>query len=91
MFLREYDFRENDDLLIMYFYVDSRYSRPSLVLRLNVVSKEINCRPVPWLSVQIIREEICRIYDLIQEPYWKSFVRTCSFERRFKNYELFEA
>ena len=89
MFLREYDYREKEDLLVMYFYVDSKYSRPSLVLRLNTVSKEINVKPVPWLSVQILREEICRIYDLIQEPHWKSFVRTCSFEHRVRQYEMF--
>lgn len=89
MFLREYDYREKEDLLVMYFYIDAQYKRPSLVLRLNTVSKEINVKPVPWLSVQIIREEICRIYDLIQEPHWKSLVRTCSFEHRIRQYEMF--
>lgn len=89
MFLREYDYREDSDLLVMYFYVDSLYKRPSLVLRLDTRSKEINCKPVPWLSVQVIREEICRLYDLIQEPHWKSFVRTCSFEHRIRQNELF--
>lgn len=89
MFLREYDFREKEDLLVMYFYIDAKFSKPSLILRVNVRSKEMSVKPLPWLSTQIIREEICRIYDLLQEPHWKSFVRTCSFEHRIRQNELF--
>lgn len=87
-FLREYDFREADDLLVLYFYVDAKFHKPSLILRINVKTKEFSCKPVPWLSRTYIIEEIRRIFDLLDFPHWKSFVRTCSFEHRYKEQSL---
>lgn len=87
-FLREYDFRESEDMLVEYFYVDSKFHQPSLVIRINVVSKEFHCKPVSWLSRTYITEEVRRIFELLDFPHWKSFVRTCSIEHRFKQSSL---
>lgn len=87
-FLREYDFHESEDLLVEYFYVDPKLHKPSLIIRMNVVSKEFHCKPVPWLSRVYVCSEIRRLYDLLDEPHWKSFVRICGTEHRFKQLSL---
>ena len=87
-FLREYDFRESEDVLVEFFYVDAKYRHPSLIIRMNVRTKEFHCTPLPWLSRVYICDEIRRLFDLLDQPHWKSFVKTCSFGHRFKDQSL---
>ena len=88
-FYREYDFREAEDVLVEYFFLDPSFKRPQLILRLNVKTHEFSCKPLPWLSITYITEEIRRLFDLLDTPHWKSFVRTCSIEHRFKDISIF--
>lgn len=88
-YLREYRYYEESNLLIEYFYLDSSHQLPSLVLRLSVGTLELHVyRRRSTASRFLICKEIEHLYLLVEEPYWKHFVRRVNPDYRYRNYEL---
>lgn len=89
---REYDYQEENNVLILYFYWDSHDREPSLVIRVNTLSLlDIHIYKHRYVVSRLcIVQELERLLLLLEEPYWKSFVRiTASRDHRTRNYELF--
>ena len=89
-YLREYEYKEDDNLLIEYFYLDSADRVPAIVLRLQVNTLELHVyrKRYPVTPI-LLAQEIERLLFLPDMPYWKHYVRTCSPEHRYRNYEMF--
>lgn len=94
-FLREYDFLEssaNEWTLIEYFYMDSYDRVPALVLRLSCPLLHFTIDKKRYsVTSTIIVEEVSRILNLIDQPYWKHLVRTNSQAHRFRQDGLFDS
>lgn len=89
-FYREYEFR--DEVLIEYFYVTSKRIDPSMVIRINIHNRsfQVTNRSYELLcSYSIIVDEIRRLFELLEQPHWRSFVNITSNAHRDRNYELF--
>lgn len=89
-FLREYDFRESESQLVEYFYLDSCDSKPAIIIRINVNTLSFTLQRLRYVVTQgMILDEVRHLFDLLEMPYWKSFVRTCSIDYRTRNGDLF--
>lgn len=89
-YLREYDFNENDNVLIEYFYLDASDSIPALVLRFQINTLELHVYKKRYpVSRLLMCQEIERLMMIPETPYWKHYVRSCSPEHRYRNYEMF--
>lgn len=90
--LREYDYQEENNVLVMYFYWDSHDSEPALVIRLNTLALlDIHIYKHRYVVSRLcIVQELERLLLLLEEPHWKSYVSlTASRHYRERNYELF--
>ena len=89
-FLREYEYFESRDLLILYFYLDALDKRPALIIRLNTCSLDAAVRRLRYaVNRKIITDELERLYMLLETPHWKSYVTISNCVHRDKSYELF--
>lgn len=89
-FYREYELR--DEVLIEYFYVTPKRVEPSMVIRMNIHTRclQVTNRSYELLcSYSIIVDEIRRLFELLEQPHWRSFVNITSTSHRDKHYELF--
>lgn len=90
-FLREYDYLEDKDTLIEYFYLETTDRTPALILRINVHTLEAHIyrKRYPVNRLHIV-EELKRIYMLLEDLHWKSYVRMRNpVFHRDRNYDLF--
>lgn len=91
-YLREYLLDEEKNMVVKYFFIHHSDVVPSMVIRLNYKSFDLSVS-VRSYSVQcqpfLITDEIFKLFELIDRPFWKSYCRTCSFEHRFKQQDLF--
>lgn len=89
--LREYEYKEEIPFLVLFFYWDSNDSYPALIIRCNPDTLHLSVtRYKCCVSRLCIAQEVEKLLLLLDEPYWKSFVKcTASREHRVRNYELF--
>lgn len=94
-FLREYELLDNSSsewTLIEYFYMDSYDRVPALVLRLSCPVLHLTLDKKRYsVTSTIIVEEVARLFNLIEQPYWKHYVRTNSQAHRFRQDGLFDS
>lgn len=90
-FLREFEYLEDRDTLVEYFYLETTDKSPALVLRINVYTLEAHIyrKRYPINRLHIV-EELKRLYMLLEDLHWKSYVRiTGASHHRDRMYELF--
>lgn len=88
-FLREYDYRESEDVLVEYFFYSEGSETPSLVIRMDVSFRSMRIIVHrPYISDSIIVDEVRRLLDLINKPHWKSYVNIVTSHHRFKQLSL---
>ena len=89
-FLREFEYIERDDTLIEYFFLETTDKFPALVIRLNTKTLETHLYRKRFVVNRVhIIEELKRLYMLLEDLHWKSYVRLSHPHHRVRNYELF--
>lgn len=89
-FLREYEYIERDDTLIDYFFLETTDRSPALIIRLNTKTLETHIYRKRYVVNRVhIIEELKRLYMLLEDLHWKSYVRTSNSHHRDRNYDLF--
>lgn len=89
-FYREYEL--HGETLIEYFYVTHKRVEPSMVIRMNIHNRSLNVTNRSYellCSYSVIVDEIRRLFELLEQPHWRSFVNITSTAHRDRNYELF--
>lgn len=88
--LREYEYYESMNLLIKHFYWFDTDKEPALTIRIDTNTLEMHVYPYKrCVSRLCIVTEVEKLLLLLDEPYWKSFVKVTSASHRDRNYELF--
>lgn len=85
-FLREYELR--DDLLIKYFYLDEMDSLPTLVFRFDCKTRSFSVARKRFCTDLVVMDEVSRLFEFLEHPYWKSIARLVTPEHREKQPSL---
>lgn len=77
---RTYELRE-DRFLVVEVQDKHWYERPNLVIRIDVTTFDFSIRNIYPNSRLLIQDEIKRLFDLLENPHWRSIVNTYTNKR----------
>ena len=89
MFLREYDYRESEDMLAVYFKSDDLHKSYDAILTINVLTRSFSLRVLNSFVTDLMLIDLVKdTLFLLDKTYWRHIVRLQSVHNH-PSYELF--
>ena len=87
MFLKEYDYREKDNMLAVYFKSDDKHRRYDVIMTINVSTRSFSLRVLNSLVSDLMIVDLVKsTLFLLDEPYWKHYVRIVDVHNKSESY-----